>query len=78
MITGKLSDPLHNWLIEFNLVDNEDWFSEYIAAVYFSVITMITVGYGDIHATNKVERIFVIIMTLISCCVFAFSMNEIK
>lgn len=64
--------------MEFDLINDEDWFSEYIAAVYFSVITMITVGYGDIHATNKEERIFVIIMTLISCCVFAFSMNEIK
>lgn len=39
---------------------------------------MITVGYGDIHPINTEERIFVIMVTLVSCCVFAFSMNEIK
>ena len=34
---------------------------------------MITVGYGDIHPFT----IYVIIMTLISCGVFAYSVNTI-
>ena len=38
---------------------------------------MITVGYGDIVPVNNIERIFVIIITLISCGVFAYSVNSI-
>ncbi|KAJ4840877.1 hypothetical protein Tsubulata_010371 [Turnera subulata] len=33
----------------------------YITALYFAIITMATVGYGDIHAVNMREMIFVMI-----------------
>lgn len=38
---------------------------------------MITVGYGDIYPVNDTERIFVIVITLLSCGVFAYSVNSI-
>jgi len=38
---------------------------------------MITVGYGDIVPTNTVERGFAVIMTLIACGVFAYTVNSI-
>ena len=38
---------------------------------------MITVGYGDIHPFTSYEKLYVIIMTLISCGVFAYSVNTI-
>jgi len=38
---------------------------------------MITVGYGDITPVNKVERIVIVIMTLISCGVFGYALNQI-
>ena len=38
---------------------------------------MITVGYGDIHPNTIYEKIYVIIMTLVSCGVFAYSVNTI-
>jgi len=38
---------------------------------------MITVGYGDIVPSTDIERIFVIIITLLSCGVFAYSVNSI-
>jgi len=38
---------------------------------------MITVGYGDITPVNMQERLFVIIVMLISCGVFAYSINSI-
>ncbi|XVF50410.1 hypothetical protein PTKIN_Ptkin04bG0097600 [Pterospermum kingtungense] len=33
----------------------------YILSLYFAVVTMVTVGYGDIHAVNVREMIFVMI-----------------
>lgn len=38
---------------------------------------MITLGYGDFVPKTSYERIFVIFITLISCGVFAYSINQI-
>lgn len=38
---------------------------------------MITIGYGDITPITVYERSFVIFVTLISCGVFAYSVNQI-
>ena len=37
----------NSWLISKEIVD-EDWDSRYISSLYFSTITTLTVGYGDI------------------------------
>ena len=49
----------------------------YISAVYFAVTTMLTVGYGDIVPGNKIEKVFSIFSILITCCVFAYTMNVV-
>lgn len=36
---------------------------------------MITVGYGDVIPVNSIERIVIVIMTLISCGVFGYALN---
>jgi len=38
---------------------------------------MITVGYGDITPVNPLEKVVVVFLTLISCGVFAYSINQI-
>ncbi|CAH1424938.1 unnamed protein product [Lactuca virosa] len=38
-----------------------DLFTRYITSLYFAIVTMATVGYGDIHAVNNREMIFIII-----------------
>ena len=38
---------------------------------------MITLGYGDIVPINKGERVFVIIVAILACGVFAYSFNSI-
>ncbi|KRX05690.1 Cyclic nucleotide-binding protein [Pseudocohnilembus persalinus] len=55
----------------------ENWIDHYINSLYWAVITMITVGYGDITPVNTIERIFVIVITLISCGIFGYSLNSI-
>ncbi|XWS48217.1 hypothetical protein CRYUN_Cryun13aG0055200 [Craigia yunnanensis] len=38
-----------------------DLWKRYIVSLYFAVVTMVTVGYGDVHAVNVREMIFVMI-----------------
>ncbi|XP_024990314.1 potassium channel KOR1-like isoform X2 [Cynara cardunculus var. scolymus] len=38
-----------------------DLWTRYITSLYFAIVTMATVGYGDIHAVNNREMMFIII-----------------
>nr|XP_043632103.1 potassium channel SKOR-like [Erigeron canadensis] len=38
-----------------------DLWNRYITSLYFAIVTMATVGYGDIHAVNLREMIFVMV-----------------
>ena len=53
-----------NWLIDNNIEDSS-LFTKYLYSLYFSIITMITVGYGDISPISEIEIIYVIFMTFI-------------
>ncbi|CAD8095929.1 unnamed protein product [Paramecium sonneborni] len=56
---------------------NYEWFDRYIISLYWSVITTVTVGYGDIVPVTTVERVFVIIVTLLICGVFGYCLSNI-
>ncbi|GMY24795.1 potassium channel SKOR-like isoform X1 [Fagus crenata] len=38
-----------------------DFWKRYLTSLYFAIVTMATVGYGDIHAVNMREMIFIMI-----------------
>ncbi|WOL01330.1 potassium channel KOR2-like isoform X2 [Canna indica] len=38
-----------------------DFWTRYITSLYFCIVTLATVGYGDIHAVNNREMIFIMI-----------------
>lgn len=38
---------------------------------------MATIGYGDITPVNLTERIYVIVMTMISSAMFGYTVNSI-
>ena len=66
----------NTWLENMELLD-ESFSERFVNSLYFSFITMITVGYGDIHPFTIFEKLYVILMTLISCGIFAYSVNTI-
>ncbi|KAA8545512.1 hypothetical protein F0562_020296 [Nyssa sinensis] len=44
----------------------------YISALYWSITTMTTVGYGDLHAVNTMEMIFIILYMLFNLGLTAY------
>ncbi|KAL4455050.1 hypothetical protein ABPG74_006432 [Tetrahymena malaccensis] len=53
------------------------WKIEYLYAFYYSSVTMITVGYGDITPQNSYEVLLCLFTLFIACCVFAYTVNSI-
>ncbi|KAI3890114.1 hypothetical protein MKW92_016373 [Papaver armeniacum] len=58
----------HTWIGSLTLGDYKyinfreiEFWRRYITSLYFAVVTMATVGYGDIHAVNTREMIFIMI-----------------
>ncbi|KAL4426566.1 hypothetical protein ABPG74_012326 [Tetrahymena malaccensis] len=66
----------NNWLRQNDLL-NTSAGEQYINSIYFTMISMCTIGYGDIHPLNYYEKIYVLGMAFISCGLFAFSVNLI-
>ncbi|EGR31992.1 hypothetical protein IMG5_098180 [Ichthyophthirius multifiliis] len=66
----------NTWLV-VNKLQNEDIITKYINCLYFSIITMFTVGYGDITPIANSEKIFIIFMTLLGSLLFAYIVNTI-
>lgn len=67
-----------NWMTEYEKdIMTFEWFDRYIISLYWSVITTVTVGYGDIVPVTTFERIFVIIITLLICGVFGYCISNI-
>jgi hypothetical protein len=64
-----------NWL-DAKGIGSEDVYIRYVYAFYFSAVTTMTVGYGDITSTNPIETLFTIIFVFIGCGTFAYFINK--
>lgn len=51
--------------------------SRYINSFYFSVVTMSTIGYGDIAPITDDEKLFMIFMSLFASMLFGYTINSL-
>jgi len=59
------------------LQDLPDW-ELYISSFYFTVTTIVTVGFGDIHAYSPGEMIICIFLMLIGVISFSFATGSLS
>ena len=64
------------WLFKAG-IDTADIYIRYVYSFYFSIITMITIGYGDITPVAISEKVFLIFMALLGSLLFAYTVNTI-
>ena len=76
----QLPDPLYNiqtWTTTFGF-QYSDVATQYIASLYWTFATMLSVGYGDIHATNTGERFFAFLTMLLGSLMFGAIIAKVR
>ena len=70
------STSKNNWIYDGGYTD-DDVYNLYMTAVYFTVTTVLTVGYGDISANNDGERFFCIFLMVVGVFLFSFATGSL-
>eukprot|EP01029_Cantina_marsupialis_P032074 TRINITY_DN94_c0_g2_i2.p1 TRINITY_DN94_c0_g2~~TRINITY_DN94_c0_g2_i2.p1 ORF type:complete len:727 (-),score=210.67 TRINITY_DN94_c0_g2_i2:493-2673(-) len=65
-----------NWVTSGGYDTESEW-TCYLTSVYWSVMTLSTIGYGDISATNNVERVVAIIAMSIGGATYAYVVSSL-
>ena len=72
---GKNDYP--NWIVNFNH-SNKSFKELYLIAIYYTITTLTTVGYGDISCISPNEKIFGLFMEVIGICAYSWALTEIS
>ena len=72
---GKVEES-SSWIIYYGLRD-ESFFKQYVNALYYIVVVINTVGFGDIVSTTTIEKGFTIVFIYIACVIFGITLNRI-
>ena len=65
-----------NWIKAQSLID-QSWYIKYMSSFYWSSVTVMTVGYGDITPQNYIERFYCLCVILLGCMILPYSINSI-
>jgi len=58
--------------------DQNSWIDIYLICMYWSIVTLTTVGYGDITPVNVVEMIYMMLSIVIGTTTFAYFISKIS
>ena len=58
-------------------INESDNGTKYVNSIYFAAITIGTIGYGDITASNNIEMVFVSCIAVLSSGIFAYILSNI-
>ncbi len=72
----NLNSSENTWIEYNNLIDSSIQ-TKYLYSLYWSSVTIMTVGYGDVTSHNQDEQIYSIFTIVIGCGVFAYIINTI-
>ncbi|KAL4499228.1 hypothetical protein ABPG72_006814 [Tetrahymena utriculariae] len=67
----------NNWVAANNLA-NTSMLSQYISSIYFSIITVGTIGYGDIVPKSDIEKVFISSMAIFTSIIFGYILMNIQ
>ena len=73
---NSIDSNSRNWINEKELME-EDWHIKYMSSFYWSIVTVMTVGYGDITPANNNERFYCLFVILFGGMIFPYSINSI-
>lgn len=65
------------WIINAQIVD-ADISVQYIHSLYYYIVTMFQVGYGDITPVTRNEKLFAMFNMLLACGVFAYIIGSLS
>jgi len=65
-----------NWLVYYHL-DHQTWDVRYVNGFYFMIVTIVTVGYGDMTPQTTLEKGFICFLVLFGCGQFGYCLNKI-
>ena len=74
---AKIDTENYSW-ISRNGLNDSSYFDVYIAALYFTITTLITVGYGDFFPKTITERVFVIVFLIFGCLIYSFILTIVS
>lgn len=71
-----VNPPQETWITHYGLT-NKSLIQKYLYSLYWSTVTIMTVGYGDITPQNQREILFTLFAVFCGCIVFGFNLNTI-
>jgi hypothetical protein len=67
-----------NWLASYGAdLPAADTATRYVVALYWAMVSITTMGYGDVVPVTHVERIFGLVTALVGAVVFSFCMGNV-